>query len=996
MSYEIDPRLAAERAATKRYPIQPSEKDSSPSRKFLVHVHGAVLSVISKGTVDLIRYRSEDKQTYDFFKGAGTTNLVGDLAPLTVFDAIIDCSGSMRFALLIATPEEYGVFDGFDSLSEKIEGVKDWLTLSEDERKSIITQRHAAVYPLVKPSMMGDSPYLKKLKLYRFTKNTYSPDQQALIDEAINADGKIGRRGSHIQKRVDYLLSISPVSTNRENTSFPALSNALDESVHGQKKAKQKIILTAITSAKKERRGFKCIIVGPTGTGKEALAIALAKGLNQPYSVQSLSGIATAVEVVGEDSSYDHSEPGKLADVFKANGTTEMTLVLKGLDHLGTGTINGDPRHAISSLFDENSSLHDCFLDVPLDCSNTTIISTVESTRNLPAYLMSNATIIHLEPYSIQDKREIATRFMLPQLLKEYGLQPDSIHFTSEALRRVVLETDELGLDGVRQNIDTVVGYMALQMNTGEDGNGVVDESVLELCLAPFQKTDSPVYRFNMNATRYSTQTKEEFLRIWDELQDDQLSAGKRQVLQRKLEVLSSLVPNFDSSTHFDADGLRAALDKTHFGQSELKDRLVNSLNARVRQGANPTAMRFGFGGPAGCGKTSIAQSLAAAMNVPFIKVSLNGMVDPSSLKGNHIDVGCVLSELCKTGGLSAVILLDEVDKCSSLVSKALVDLLDDSCQFTDAFLGFPVSLEGVAFICTFNDYSQVDPFVMDRLTVIDVPGYTFAEKTEIISSFLLPSFEKRYGVKISMDKDVCDFLQKAYCSSIGVRDAKKACSLMIESLLRKYPTREEISITQAEVVETLGAPLSTPLIPAKPVPGCANALGVSGNHGVAFSIQVLLTEDDKLTVTGLAQEAIMESVKDVIDMLRICQNCTIPSGLHIRIGNGGVKKDGPSAGLAIAMAIFSATKHILIPSDVAFTGEVSLFGDVSAVGGVATKVHAAFLAGCKKVFIPHENASDIEAKGLTSYPIDIVPVSSFEEVVHSIFPEFKKSSTIR
>ena len=172
MSYEIDTRLAAERAAAKRYPILPPEKGDHLGKKFLVHVRGAVLSVASKGTVDLIKYRSEDKQTYDFFKGAGTTNLIGDLAPLTVFDAIIDCSGSMRFALLIATPEQYRVFDGFDSLSEKIEGLKDWLTMSEDERNSIITQRHAAVYPLVTPSMMGDSPYLKKLRRYRFTKNT--------------------------------------------------------------------------------------------------------------------------------------------------------------------------------------------------------------------------------------------------------------------------------------------------------------------------------------------------------------------------------------------------------------------------------------------------------------------------------------------------------------------------------------------------------------------------------------------------------------------------------------------------------------------------------------------------------------------------------------------------------------------------------------------------------------------------------------------------------
>lgn len=988
MSYVVDSRTAAERAAAKKYPITAPGKAKLTGKKFLAHVHGVILSVTAQETVSLVSYRADDHKNYDFFIGAGTCNLIGDLAPLTIVDAIIDCSNAMRFALVLAAPEQYSLFDAYDSLSEKVEGTREWLSLSNSEQESILLQRTGALYPIVRTSGDSDDLFQKLLVRYRFTKATYSTTQQAAIDDLIRRSGSDSGYGNRTKKKLEYLLSVSPVSSISRCSSYQELANTLDELVYGQATAKQKLLLTAISSAKKTPRGFKVVIVGPSGSGKETLALALAKGLKLPYAQHSLAGISSAVELVGLDSSYWGSEPGPFAEIFKSFRTSEITLILSCLDQLGTGTNNGDPRHAISGLMKEKSELLDQYLDIPEDCSNTVIVVTASSTRNVPKYLLADAEIIRMDPYSLEDKENIVNCYLLPQLLEKYGFPSNSIHFTKEALYRIVTETRELGMDQVRQNVDACIGYLKMLEESGKKTSGAIDEAFLDECLTPFHYTEHPVYRYNKYQHLYQPEVKEEFLHVYEELSDDQLEPGKRRVLLRKLEILSTLFFCPDMSSRFDIEGLRARLDQTLFGQDEAKDCLVNAINAQMRQGATISGVRLGFSGPAGSGKTSLAAAIALTYGVPLIKLSLNGAIDPAIIKGTPYEAGRIMSELAKVGSLEAVILLDEVDKCGPLVSKALVDLLDDSHQFTDNLFGFPSNLSSVHFITTFNDPTQVDPLVMDRLTVIEVPGYTFTELSTITKSYLLPSLAKAHAVdKIVMDDDAILYLIRGHCPSIGVREVKKACNRIIEALLRNHPSQNQFAITADTITQVLGAPTYHSVMSCSPTPGCANALGVHGNYGTSFPIEVLLTDDDRATITGLAQDGVVESVKDAIAFINhTYPDFKIKGGVHIKIGTGGVKKDGPSAGLAIVMALLSASYGRPIDSKYAFTGEVSLFGSVMPVGGIHLKVHAAFLAGHKTVFIPAANAADIERRSLNSYPVELIPVQSVEDVVRHVF----------
>lgn len=989
MSYKDDVKGTAKRTSEKKYPIKATRNEEFPNRRFLAHIHGCILSIEDRSnSLREITFRCEHK-TYDFTIGKTTYNLIGTLKPLVVFDAIIDVSLGTRLGLAVTTPEQYQLFEAFESLSEKLDGIRTWLSFSEDERSSVLAQRCHAAYPLVPQREDSNDPYRKMLARYQFTKRTYPERQQAIIDNIIRSSGNGGRSASHSLKKLEYLINISTASLNRRCSSYHELARTMDQMVHGQTKAKQRLLLSAVTSSKKAHHGFKAIIVGPTGFGKEALALAFAKGLGQPYEILPLAGLSSAVEVAGLDSSFEYSAPGLFADTFLQHGTTDMTLILTGLDHLGTGTNNGDPRHAISGLFKENAQLDDQYLDAPKDCRNSVIIATVESTRSLPEYLLSNATVIHLEPYTVNDKEQIVTQFIFPKLLHDFGIPANSVSFTRGALRRVVTETTELGMDGIRQNVETCAGVMSLHLQEHKEALAVIDEAFLDQCLTPFHHTDHPVYRFNKYQHLYQPEVKEAFLRACDELSDDQLDTATRRTLQRQLKILSALVPNPHAAANIDPSELRAKLDETHYGQVEVKNRLVNAIAAHSRRGASVAGIRFGFCGPAGSGKSSFGESLAKARSVPYIKLPLNGMVDPECLKGSQHNEGRVMAELTRVGTLSAVVLLDEVDKCGHLVSEALVDLLDDSSLFLDNFLGFPVRLDAVQFIATFNDASNVDPLVLDRLTLIEVPGYNLAEKSEIIKSYLLPSFQKQYALhSLTADDEVIRFLISGYCRSVCIRDAKKAVKTLTEALVGTHPEQDEFILTKEEITSVLGAPEYHDVVPTFNMPGCANALGVCGNYGLVFPVEVLLTEEEGLTTTGLAQEATQESVRVALAMIRhVFHQSKAGSGFHIHIGQGGIPKDGPSAGLAIAVAILSAILKIPVPSKHCFTGELDLYGNILPVGGIPTKIQAAFLSGCTRVFIPFGNMNEIDKRGIDSYPIEIISVSRVKEVVDAVFP---------
>lgn len=250
-------------------------------------------------------------------------------------------------------------------------------------------------------------------------------------------------------------------------------------------------------------------------------------------------------------------------------------------------------------------------------------------------------------------------------------------------------------------------------------------------------------------------------------------------------------------------------ISNTHFGLLSVKDRIARSFYAKALKKRSFSSERILLAGGPGIGKSSICKSIAKGLGIPYIKISLNGVSDTHMLKGfesTYIgsDAGVIVRELAKAGTTKVLIQLDEVDKLGIQngvnASNALIDLLDNSSEFTDVFLGVPLDLSNVLFIATANDVSRMEPWLLDRFSIIQLDGYTYADKEQILDKYLLPKLELEYaeaGIAISVSSEAKRSLLKDYCPSFGVRDIEKAVEQIVKiAAFQKDSIRTRFSST--------------------------------------------------------------------------------------------------------------------------------------------------------------------------------------------------------
>lgn len=342
------------------------------------------------------------------------------------------------------------------------------------------------------------------------------------------------------------------------------------------------------------------------------------------------------------------------------------------------------------------------------------------------------------------------------------------------------------------------------------------------------------------------------------------------------------------------------------------------------------------------------------------------------------------------------IVHLDEIDKMGSRegvsAANALVDLLDDSSEFTDAFIGQPVDLSGIMFIATANDISSINPVLLDRFTVIHLDGYTEKEKGEIIRNYVIPKAISEFvpeSYKVTFSDEAQKSIAENYCRSFGVRDADKAIRRIIKSKL--YSSSEtEFVIDVNDVQSILGnPPAERGNFPHENYPGLSKALAVTGNnYGMAFSVETMIIPDENsLIITGLPKESTIDSVKLAISYVkRNYPGVLKDKGIHIHFGEGAVPKDGPSAGVAILMSLLSAAFNTPIIENVSYTGEINGNAYIFNIGGTVAKIQAAEKSGCTKVFIPHGNYMELEKETLEQFNIEVVPVKHISEVINAVF----------
>jgi len=477
---------------------------------------------------------------------------------------------------------------------------------------------------------------------------------------------------------------------------------------------------------------------------------------------------------------------------------------------------------------------------------------------------------------------------------------------------------------------------------------------------------------------------EERLLKDVDRLERMPPGSPEISVLHNYLDLVVSL-PWHESSE--DITDLRAAekvLDEDHHGLRKIKERILEFLAVRQLT-KSPKGPILCFIGPPGVGKTSLGRSIARALNRKFVRVSLGGVGDEAEIRGHRRTYvgsmpGRIIKGLREAGTRNPVFLLDEIDKMSSDFrgdpASAMLEVLDpeQNKHFSDHFLEIPFDLSEVLFITTANVFYSIPRALLDRMEVINLPGYTAEEKMVIAREFLVPKQLQDHGLSskhIEITKPALATIISRYTSEAGVRNLERSIASVCRKVARevvKGKTRK-MTVAPNRLEDLLGPPRYKPDEGHKePQIGVANGLAWTEVGGVLLTIEVItMPGKGNLNLTGQMGDVMQESARAALSYARSnAEALGIPVDfrdkldLHIHIPKGAIPKDGPSAGISMALAIISALAQRPIRSDVALTGEITLRGRVLPIGGLKEKVLAAHRIGIHTILLPEDNQPDI------------------------------------
>lgn len=462
--------------------------------------------------------------------------------------------------------------------------------------------------------------------------------------------------------------------------------------------------------------------------------------------------------------------------------------------------------------------------------------------------------------------------------------------------------------------------------------------------------------------------------------------AGEYGIIRTYLDWLIELPWNVEAEKPIDINAAREILDKDHFGLDKIKRRILEYLAVRklAPEGKAPILC---FVGPPGVGKTSLGQSIARAMDRKFVRVSLGGVHDEAEIRGHRRTYigampGNIIQAIRKTGTRDCVMMLDEIDKLGAGIQgdprAALLEVLDpeQNSTFRDNYLGVPFDLSRVVFIATANMLDGIAGPLGDRMEIIPLTGYTAREKLEIARRHLVDRQLKANGLtkeQIEFSDDVIEEIIDHYTREAGVRSLEREIGKLMRYAAVQVADgshQTPLRIARGDLAKILGpARFEDEVAMRTSIPGVATGLAWTPFGGDILFIEAARTPGNgRLIITGQLGDVMKESVQAALSIvkgrataLNIDAAVFERSDIHVHVPAGAIPKDGPSAGVAMFMALTSLLTNRTIRSDTAMTGEISLRGLVLPVGGIREKVVAASRAGIKRVMLPARNKRDFE-----------------------------------
>ena len=461
-------------------------------------------------------------------------------------------------------------------------------------------------------------------------------------------------------------------------------------------------------------------------------------------------------------------------------------------------------------------------------------------------------------------------------------------------------------------------------------------------------------------------------------------TSSEYSMLHTYLEWMTELPWRLPEETPIDLDAARKILEADHFGLERIKQRIIEFLAVQKLK-PHGRAPILCFVGPPGVGKTSLGQSIARTLQRPFVRVSLGGVHDEAEMRGHRRTYvgampGNIIQGLRKAGARNCVMMLDEIDKMTASIqgdpSSALLEILDpeQNSTFRDNYLGVPFDLSRVIFIATANVMDNVSPPIRDRMEVIDLPGYTQEEKLQIALRYLVQRQSEANGLR----EDHCTLTTEAlntiianYTHEAGVRQLEREIGrVMRHAALRIAEGEQQQVHIDADKLNTILGPkkFEHELALHTDLPGVATGLAWTPVGGdILFIEATRINGSGRLILTGQLGDVMKESAQAALTLVKArAHDLKIPTSLfdgidvHLHVPAGAIPKDGPSAGVAMFIALASLFTNQPVRHDVAMTGEISLRGLVLPVGGIKEKILAAQRAGLRTVLLPARNKKDL------------------------------------
>ncbi len=520
-------------------------------------------------------------------------------------------------------------------------------------------------------------------------------------------------------------------------------------------------------------------------------------------------------------------------------------------------------------------------------------------------------------------------------------------------------------------------------------------------------QTDAEQFEAQLKELEASDEVKEKIQKEIDRFRSSANMASENGVIRGYVETLLSMPWDKRDEEKVSLKQAEKILEEDHYGLEKVKERILEYLSVRLLTGKGESPIVC-LVGPPGTGKSSIAKSVARALDKKYVRISLGGVRDEAEIRGHRKTYvgampGRIASALKNAGVKNPVMLLDEVDKASNDykgdVFSALLEVLDSeqNSKFRDNYIELPVDLSEVLFIATANTLSTIPRPLLDRMEVIEVNSYTENEKMHIAKEHLIPKQIKIHGLKKSQISITDKALEKIivhYTQEAGVRNLERR----IGDICRKS-AREIVEENKKNVkvgVKTLGKYLgkerySFDEANSKDEVGIVRGLAWTSVGGVTLSVEVnVLPGNGKFELTGKLGDVMKESARAGISFIRsMSEEYFIPADffekhdIHIHIPEGAVPKDGPSAGVTMATAMLSAITGIPVKASVAMTGEITLRGRVLPIGGLKEKLLAAKVAKIKTVVVPVKNRKDVEEMDREIYEgMEIVYAEAMEDVL--------------